>query len=88
MKPPVGIIVGSNRRASINRRLAKALAKSAKAKQFFESLSASNRYSFLYRLQEAKKPETRARRLGILIEYCRNGERIPPLGFAAAKKSK
>jgi chromate reductase len=26
MKPPVGIIVGSNRRASINRRLAKALA--------------------------------------------------------------
>ncbi len=43
--------------------LAKALAKSVKAKKFFDSLNSANRYAILYRLHEAKKPETRARRL-------------------------
>lgn len=54
--------------------LAKALAKSAKAKKAFESLSASNRYSILYRLQDAKKPETRARRIAKFIETLTQSE--------------
>jgi uncharacterized protein YdeI (YjbR/CyaY-like superfamily) len=58
--------------------LAKALAKSAKAKKFFESLNATNRYSILYRLQEAKKPETRARRLEKFIEMLMKGEKLHP----------
>lgn len=58
--------------------LAQALAKSAKAKKFFESLSASNRYSILYRLQEAKKPETRARRLAQFLEMLKRGEKLHP----------
>jgi uncharacterized protein YdeI (YjbR/CyaY-like superfamily) len=56
--------------------LAKALAKSAKAKKFFESLSSANRYSILYRLQSAKKPETRARRLEKFIDMLNRGEKI------------
>jgi uncharacterized protein YdeI (YjbR/CyaY-like superfamily) len=58
--------------------LAKALAKSPKAKKFFESLSSQNRYSILYRLQEAKRPETRARRLEKFIEMLTKGETIHP----------
>jgi uncharacterized protein YdeI (YjbR/CyaY-like superfamily) len=58
--------------------LAKALAKSAKAKKFFESLSSANRYSILYRLQSAKKPETRARRLEKFIDMLNKGEKIHP----------
>ena len=58
--------------------LAKALAKSAKAKKFFDSLSATNRYSILYRLQAAKKPETRARRLEKFIEMLNKGETLHP----------
>lgn len=58
--------------------LAKALAKSAKAKKFFESLSSANRYSILYRLHAAKKPETRARRLEKFIEMLNKGEKLHP----------
>ena len=58
--------------------LAKALAKSAKAKKFFDSLSSTNRYSILYRLQAAKRPETRARRLEKFIEMLNKGEKLHP----------
>jgi uncharacterized protein YdeI (YjbR/CyaY-like superfamily) len=58
--------------------LAKALAKSAKARKFFESLNSSNRYAILYRLQEAKKPETRARRLERFVEMLKNSEKLHP----------
>ena len=58
--------------------LAKALAKSAKAKKFFDSLSSTNRFAILYRLQEAKKPETRVRRLEKYIEMLKKGEKLYP----------
>src|SRR5690606_29253038 len=58
--------------------LAKALAKSAKAKRFFDSLSSTNRFAILYRLQEAKRPETRARRLEKFIEMMNKGEKLHP----------
>lgn len=38
------------------------------AKTRFETLSASNRYSVLYRIADAKKPETRQRRIKQAIE--------------------
>jgi uncharacterized protein YdeI (YjbR/CyaY-like superfamily) len=40
-----------------------ALDASPKAAAFWETLSKQNRYAITYRLQDAKKPETRARRL-------------------------
>jgi uncharacterized protein YdeI (YjbR/CyaY-like superfamily) len=58
--------------------LAKALAKSTKARKFFESLNSSNRYAILHRLQDAKKPETRARRLEKFVEMLKKGEKIYP----------
>jgi uncharacterized protein YdeI (YjbR/CyaY-like superfamily) len=42
-----------------------------------------------YWVLNAKKPETRARRLAILIERARKGERIPALAYPShAKKSR
>jgi uncharacterized protein YdeI (YjbR/CyaY-like superfamily) len=43
--------------------LANALKRNAKARKFFETLNSTNRYAILYRIQDAKKPETRARRI-------------------------
>jgi len=37
------------------------------AREFFASLSSQNRYAILYRLQDAKRPETRARRLAKFV---------------------
>jgi uncharacterized protein YdeI (YjbR/CyaY-like superfamily) len=44
-----------------------ALAKNKKAKAFFDSLNKANRYAISYRLQTAKKPETRQRRMETIL---------------------
>ena len=49
-----------------------------KAKAFFAELSSQNRYAILYRLQDAKKPETRARRLEKFVGMLEAGETIYP----------
>ena len=49
-----------------------------KAKAFFAELSSQNRYAILYRLQDAKKPETRARRLEKFVAMLEAGETIHP----------
>ena len=48
------------------------------AKAFFDELSSQNRYAILYRLQDAKKPETRARRLAKFVAMLEAGEKIHP----------
>jgi uncharacterized protein YdeI (YjbR/CyaY-like superfamily) len=48
------------------------------AKAFFAGLSGQNRYAILYRLQDAKKPETRARRLAKFVAMLEAGETIYP----------
>jgi uncharacterized protein YdeI (YjbR/CyaY-like superfamily) len=48
------------------------------AKAFFAGLSSQNRYAILYRLQDAKKPETRARRLAKFVAMLAAGESIYP----------
>jgi uncharacterized protein YdeI (YjbR/CyaY-like superfamily) len=48
------------------------------ARAFFEQLSSQNRYAILYRLQDAKRPETRARRLAKFVAMLENGETIHP----------
>lgn len=49
-----------------------------KAKAFFAELTSQNRYAILYRLQDAKKPETRARRLTKFVAMLEAGETIHP----------
>jgi uncharacterized protein YdeI (YjbR/CyaY-like superfamily) len=48
------------------------------AKAFFSELSSQNRYAILYRLQDAKRPETRARRLAEFVAMLEAGEKIHP----------
>ena len=48
------------------------------AKAFFAELSSQNRYAILYRLHDAKKPETRARRLMKFVAMLEAGETIHP----------
>jgi uncharacterized protein YdeI (YjbR/CyaY-like superfamily) len=48
------------------------------AKAFFAELGSQNRYAILYRLQDAKKPETRARRLAKFVEMLEAGETVYP----------
>jgi uncharacterized protein YdeI (YjbR/CyaY-like superfamily) len=46
------------------------------AKAFFETLSSQNRYAIAYRLQDAKRPETRARRLATFVEMLERGKTL------------
>lgn len=50
------------------------LSRHPQAQAFFESLSQTNRYSFLYRIQTAKKPETRRKHIDKAIEMLQRGE--------------
>lgn len=54
----------------------KALAKDKKAKAFFESLNRANHYAIAWRLQTAKKPETRARRMQAILAMLKRGEKF------------
>lgn len=48
------------------------------AKAFFASLRSQNRYAIVYRLYDAKKAETRARRLAKFVAMLEAGEAIHP----------
>ncbi|KIF83114.1 YdeI/OmpD-associated family protein [Noviherbaspirillum autotrophicum] len=55
-----------------------ALDANPKAKKFFATLNSKNRYAILFRVQNAKKPETRARKIVQFIEMLSNGETFYP----------
>jgi uncharacterized protein YdeI (YjbR/CyaY-like superfamily) len=65
-------------RAEVPPDLAAALAATPAAKAFFDTLDAKNRYAVLFRLQQAKRPETRARRLREFVEMLTRGEKLHP----------
>jgi uncharacterized protein YdeI (YjbR/CyaY-like superfamily) len=46
------------------------------AKEFFEGLDSANRYAIVYRVNDAKKPETRERRLRQFVAMLERGEKI------------
>jgi uncharacterized protein YdeI (YjbR/CyaY-like superfamily) len=64
------------RAAGIPDDLRQALEQNPRAAEFFASLDSANRYAILYRLQEAKKPETRARRLERYIAMLNEQQKI------------
>ncbi|KAF1719160.1 YdeI/OmpD-associated family protein [Pseudoxanthomonas wuyuanensis] len=66
----------SARTMEVPAELAAALAKNSKAKAFFESLNKTNYYAVCWRVQTAKKPETRAARVHKLVEMLARGEKI------------
>ena len=55
-----------------------ALDANPKAREFFETLTGQNRYSILYRVQDAKRPETRARRIEKFVAMLGRGEKLHP----------
>jgi uncharacterized protein YdeI (YjbR/CyaY-like superfamily) len=53
-----------------------ALARNAKARQFYATLNKANLYAIAYRVQTAKRPETRTRRIGTIIAMLARGEKF------------
>ncbi len=60
--------------------LANALTANPRAQAMFEKLTSANRYSILYRIESAKKTETRARRIDQFVQMLARGETIHPQG--------
>mgnify|MGYP000721074247 CR=1 FL=1 len=52
------------------------LEKNKKAKAFFDSLNKTNKYAINWRLQTAKKPETREKRMKVILEMLTRGEKF------------
>jgi len=53
-----------------------ALNKNPEAKQFFETLNKADVYGFCWRIQTAKKPETRKARIDKFIDMLNKGEKL------------
>ncbi|MGP3966624.1 YdeI/OmpD-associated family protein [Streptomyces sp. 6N223] len=64
--------------ASVPDDLAEALAANPAAAAFFATLDSRNRYAVLYRVQDAKKPETRARRIEKYVGMLAEEKKIYP----------
>jgi len=52
------------------------LSKNATAKSFFETLNKANRFAIVWRLQTAKRPETREKRMAMILEMLKKGEKF------------
>jgi len=63
-------------RAGVPDDLRQALDAEPAAAEFFAGLDSANRYAITYRLEEAKKPETRERRLRKFVAMLARGEKI------------
>jgi len=61
-------------KASMPKEFLTELARNAQAKKFFSTLSKANLYAIAYRLQTAKKPETKSKRVRLIIDMLARGE--------------
>lgn len=68
----------SQRTMEIPDDFARALDNAPKAREFFGMLDSANRYAILWRIQTAKKSETRAARIETFIAMLAKGEKIHP----------
>ena len=66
------------RAATVPPDLQEALDANPAAKDFFATLNSQNRYAVLHRVGEAKRPETRARRIAKFVEMLARGEKLYP----------
>lgn len=55
-----------------------ALEENPRAREFFTKLTSANRYAILYRLAEAKRPQTRASRIERYVAMLAKGETLHP----------
>jgi uncharacterized protein YdeI (YjbR/CyaY-like superfamily) len=66
----------SQGKAEVPDDLAAALDAEPAARAFFDKLTGANRYAILYRIHDAKKPETRAARIAKFVAMCARGETL------------
>ncbi|HET6567085.1 MAG TPA: YdeI/OmpD-associated family protein [Rhodothermales bacterium] len=68
----------SQRNATVPDDLQVELDRNPKARAFFSTLDSANRYAVLFRIQTAKRPETRAKRIASLVGMLERNEKIHP----------
>ena len=68
----------SQSRVTVPEDLARALAANQRASAFFATLDSTNRYAILYRVGTAKRPETRAKRIGKFVAMLSEHKKIYP----------
>ena len=68
----------SSSNATVPADLQMALDANRKAKAFFDTLNRQNRYAILFRIQNVKKAETRAKKIAQFVEMLANGEKLHP----------
>ena len=68
----------SQSKATVPEDFQRELDRNPEAAAFFATLESYNRYAILYRIQEAKKPETRAKRIEKFIGMLKRGEKVHP----------
>jgi uncharacterized protein YdeI (YjbR/CyaY-like superfamily) len=66
----------SQKNISVPEDFQSALDRNEKAKAFFETLNGTNRYAFLFRIETAKKAETREKRIQQLVEMLEKNEKF------------
>lgn len=66
----------SSANATVPPEFVKELARNAKAKQFYATLNKANLYSIAYRLQTAKRSETKIKRIKLIVEMLARGEKF------------
>ena len=71
-----GLIANGRMQPAGLREVEAALAENREARAFFDTLGKSNRYSFCWRVQTAKKPETRIARAEKFVAMLAKGEKI------------
>lgn len=64
----------SQKNISVPEDFQSALRKNTQARTFFESLTRAKRYSFLFRIETAKKAETREKRISQFVEMLEKGD--------------
>jgi uncharacterized protein YdeI (YjbR/CyaY-like superfamily) len=64
--------------AQVPEDLRRALEKNEAAREFFARLNSANRYAILHQIQDAKKPETRARRIAKYVAMLGEGKKTYP----------
>lgn len=66
----------SQRNATVPEDLEAEFERNPRARAFFATLDSANRYAVLFRIQTAKKPETRAKRISSLVAMLERNEKI------------
>jgi uncharacterized protein YdeI (YjbR/CyaY-like superfamily) len=67
-----------SRAATVPDDLQRELDKNERARKFFATINSQNRYAILYRIHEAKKPETRSRRIEKFVAMLNDQQKIYP----------